>query len=201
MVGLQSFGKKLPRPDPSELASKKLDLLDWLFLFLSKLSSFVVFGGLMVKCLAIIFAKIRTKLPQAAVSEIPPVVKQAYAKGLEFYSIYGAYNRFIAFAAYLILLCASLWLYVELYSDIPHSLGGGKPVAVNLIVEAEKVPLDTPELRALFSVAPPPSSSQEKARTTIRLNLVYSSKDAYFVRISTNAIVALKADSISGVIW
>jgi len=119
--------------------------------------------------------------------------------GLRFYLVYEAYNRFLTFISYAVLLIALLWLYVEFYPEIPQSLGGGKPVSVNLIVDTEKIPTDAPELRALFLPGFKPSS--EKAQTTVRVDLVYSTKETYYIKNSTNAIIGLKADAITGMIW
>jgi hypothetical protein len=182
-----------------ELAMKDVDLLDWLVLLMGKVLSFVTFGGLMVKVLARLLAWLKTKYQKKPSVEISPAVKQAIAKGLHFYLLYAAYNRFIAFISYAILLILSLCLYVDSYPKISQSFGGGKPVLVNLIVDTEKVPVDAPELCAMFDPVGVPSN--EKARTTVRVDLVYSTKEAYYIRKSTNAIVTLKADAVTGIIW
>ena len=180
--------------------NENANMLDWFLLLASRLAPFPpVLGESYLKRLAQLEGWLRLKSQKEGLPAIPAALRSVTSKGLHFYLVYSAYDRFLSFISYFVLVFALVCLYAGLYSAIPQSLGGGKPVPVNLIVDTEKVSLDAPELRALFAGDSEPSHA--KFRTTKRVELLYSTKEAYFIRNSTNAIVTLNSDSVSGIIW
>lgn len=101
----------------------------------------------------------------------------------------------VSFAA---LLCLLLFAYVwVIYPSIPQSLGGGKPSSVQLVVEANSLPEVISALGASASASAAPS---EKATVRLRVELLYLTKEAYYVE--TNGIrLSIKADAVKSIIW
>ena len=112
-----------------------------------------------------------------------------------------AVNRFLSIAAILSLIPIGCFLYIYLgYPVIPQSMGGGKPMAVVLIVNSEKIPFDSIELGKLFPNKPT-SGSASKAVESLELELLYSTADEYFIRASGQPIVSLNKGAVEGIVW
>ncbi|MBI1930442.1 hypothetical protein HYR99_40115 [Candidatus Poribacteria bacterium] len=134
--------------------------------------------------------------------QVPDFIRKMLAKTIYVCRAIIAFNRFLNFLLVILLIPVASYIYVVIvYPVIPQSLGGGKPMVVRLIVDSEKIPLDTPELRALFS---PQVNTQEKtnnARTTLPVDLLYLTQETYYVRLPNNPIVSMNAGAVQGIIW
>ena len=111
--------------------------------------------------------------------------------------------RFAMFLIHLAFIPLVLYLYAWfIYPEVPQRLGGGRAVAVRLVLNSEKIPLDVDELRTLFPVAGARGGeAATKARTTLPVDLLYSTKESYYVRCGAQPVVSIRAEAVQGIIW
>jgi hypothetical protein len=110
-----------------------------------------------------------------------------------------------------------LGLYIlVVYPIIPQPWGGGKPMDAVLIVEADKLPAELPQLGTLFD-APieqaeipragrltaglAPSRSEQSARATATLRLRFQSEHAYLVQRKNGPVVSISKEVVSAVLF
>ena len=132
--------------------------------------------------------------------QVPIFIRKILPKTIYIVGAFIVIYGFLKFLLYISFIPLATYFYVvEVYPLIPQSLGGGKPRVVKLIVDLEKIPLFAPELRALF---PHEVNTQTtKAITTLPVDLLYLTKETYYVQIADNPIVSMNVGLVQGVIW
>ena len=182
-----------------------------------------------------IFGYYRTKFT-AALTETLPERKRLVAQGwlwrvLSVAAFFAAVQRFVNVIVELAVMLIACSLYVGvLYSRIPQTYGGGRPMDVQVIIDAESIPQESSYFR---DVLPPQSKStgqtqskstgqtennsanqtedkstrqKTKTTTTIAAVLYYQTEDAYYVRIKkeqtpVGPIVSISNHTVEGIVF
>lgn len=111
--------------------------------------------------------------------------------------VIGAVESIAGIVIALIYLALILLTYiVALYPRIPQSLGGGKPVTAQMVVEQTAIP---PSLVSNHQVHG--SAADEKATTLLPVKLLYLTSSAYYVETISGARLSIKSDTVKSVVW
>ena len=117
-----------------------------------------------------------------------------FIKGME------AFFGFIRLFNIALIIAVGLYAYVwHLYPIIPQSYGGGAPSKVKLLVNTEKIPNNCPGIEAISPDVK--NGKQPKVVLTNELELLYKSKDQYYLKGNKGVLVSLSKNTIEGVIW
>lgn len=97
-------------------------------------------------------------------------------------------------------LVGIVYLYVwNFYPLIPQSFGGGAPTTVKLLVNTEKIPSDVSDLLGikLYTV----EDHSQKIVVTGAIDLLYSTKNQYYLQGPKGDRLSLTKSIVHGVIW
>jgi cation transport protein ChaC len=97
----------------------------------------------------------------------------------------------------LIVVCIVAYVFIG-YPAIPQSYGGGKPIEVQLMVNAERIPKDPGGIKALFRSEP---GGNDKTITTVPLMLYYETDSTYYFRSVGGPFISLAHDAVEGLIY
>ena len=111
-----------------------------------------------------------------------------------------AFFEFIRLFNFIFLIIVAIYLYVwHVYPIIPQSYGGGASSKVKLLVNIEMISKNFP------GITLPSCSSEErkkqKAFLTDELDLLYKSKDAYYLKGKKGIQMSLAKNVVEGIIW
>ncbi len=100
-----------------------------------------------------------------------------------------------------LILAVVTYLYIFIaYPKVPPRWGGGAPVTVSLVVAEDKIPSEDAEIATMF-----PSRSGcplvSKATRTKPIQLLYATKDAYYLRMDDGKLIRLNAESVGAVLF
>lgn len=110
-----------------------------------------------------------------------------------------AFNRFLSVIAFVIYISLACALYVEVFPHIPQTLGGGRPLAVEILVSPEVLPQgkEFEDWRTDSS----PSQQETKASILVRVNLYFRNENELIVRKGTGPVIALSSHAIEGIVF
>jgi hypothetical protein len=104
-------------------------------------------------------------------------------------------------AKFLIFVACGLYVWV-VYPIIPQSYGGGEPMNVQLLVDADKLPSGEPEPGHPIRGGDNSDAKHSKAGiVTIPVTLYYETQDAYYFSKNRGPIMSLAHDAVEGVIY
>jgi Protein of unknown function (DUF2934) len=116
-----------------------------------------------------------------------------------------AAQRFATAAVLVGLIPVACLAYVSVvYPMLPQSIGFGKPVTVQLIMNTDRIPRDAEIVRDMFPTeasAKPRVGKEDKANVTMPVTLYYQTEHAYYVSKGTAPIVSLNRDAVDGIIF
>ena len=97
----------------------------------------------------------------------------------------------------LFIIVFAMWFYIWIfYPFVPQTLGGGRPMNVQLMLEAEKIAGGIVLLLTDGS-----KTKGGKTFTTAPLMLYYETDDTYYVRKDKGPFLSLRHDAVAGVIY
>jgi hypothetical protein len=85
-----------------------------------------------------------------------------------------------------------------LYPRIPHSAGGGKPALVRLALKADALPL---QMQGDLIAGSPRGFGTSGSFMTDPIQLLYTSKDAIYVRTNAGRAVSISKGGVLGTVW
>ena len=86
--------------------------------------------------------------------------------------------------------------YLSSYSS---EFRGGASTAVRLIINVEKIPPSVPGLPGIGDIHT--ASAKEKSAVTGTVELLYSTKDQYYLQGAKGTRLSLSKSAVEGVIW
>ena len=116
----------------------------------------------------------------------------------------GAFARFLNAGIYILYVFLACWLYVEVYPSIPQTLGGGRPLAVELLVSQDALPPGKEFedwRRADGRGEESPSQPEAKESIAVPVTLYFRSEHELIVRKGTGPIVSLSDHAIEGIVF
>lgn len=175
-----------------DVAEKDLDVFSEFIGFISVL---IPFGSIIRKPMQRLFEKAK---------EESKISNNRAAKFLRrFASLLRGIQAFYGFlrlfnTALLIILGIYLYVWV-FYPLIPQSFGGGAPNTVRLLINIEKVPPGTPGIPDIKEDKTKGQNS--KTVLTGKVDLIYSTKDQYYIQGAQGLRLSLSRSAIEGIIW
>lgn len=98
-----------------------------------------------------------------------------------------------------ILIVVGMFLYVWVgYPLIPQSLGGGQPATVRLLILTDKASAFLPQLQ---DAGAPAVIDGVKTALTAKMQLLYATKDNYYLSTQAGMRLSLSKDTVAGVVW
>lgn len=140
-------------------------------------------------------SKLNLKIDEEALARVDGMLRRALW--------IGAVARFLNICLYCfwgLLLC---WVYVEMYSVIPQTLGGGKPMAVTLMVSPDAIPKSKEFADWRISNTQPDSEKpeDEKDGFAVPVTLYFRSEHELIVRKGNGPIVSLSDHAVEGIVF
>lgn len=182
-----------------------------------------LFGFLMKKIYELFRPKFIAALDKASPDEKRAVAQRWLGRVLSAAAFVAGVQRFVYVFVELVVILLACFLYViVLYPRIPQTYGGGRPMEVQLIVDAESIPRESSYFRDVLPSENKSTSQTEnkpiaqtenkstgqksKTSTTIAVVLYYQTEDAYYVRINkvqtpVGPIVSLSSHAVAGIIF
>jgi hypothetical protein len=101
--------------------------------------------------------------------------------------------------SWVLVIVAALAAYVwVLYPSIPKSLGGGEATPVQIVVEVDSLP---PELLVQNHGSMPAGESKDVTTRVLAVDLLYLTKDFFFVELESGARLSIRANAVKTVVW
>lgn len=119
-------------------------------------------------------------------------------------TIANAARWYLNFVSTILLIPLASWLYVQLaFPAIPQSLGGGRPIEVELLVSAEALP-DSPEFRDWRPGTEKEQAGQSPVRkpaVLVPVTLYFHTEHELYVRKGSGPILSLSDHAIEGILY
>lgn len=111
----------------------------------------------------------------------------------------GVLARFLNICLYCFWGLLACWVYVEMYSVIPQTLGGGAPMTVTLIVSADAIPKS--KEFADWRLDSGKSVEGEKEGLPVPVTLYFRNEHELIVRKGNGPIVSLSEHAVEGIVF
>jgi hypothetical protein len=110
-----------------------------------------------------------------------------------------AVAHFVNVAIYIVCIFLACWLYVEVFPSIPQTLGGGRPLAVELLVSPDMLPQGK-EFEG-WRTEGHPSLGETKGNILVPVTLYFHGEHELIVRKGAGPIVSLGDHAVEGIVF